>query len=339
MQHLASDIAYNDPKLPDLKWMEDMTGLSYLGKVITLDKLRSGLHKLNDKVAQLLADLSGGELLPCEIPDQLNDAMSKDDINYSFLNHHSFTNLHLGIVQNMFKVPEFNFSGIHVASSNELILDQHKMKNILQVCAEINKLLMILVHTVSSQPPRASEEVDLRLRNGHRHRNIFLVLGKIWRVIHATKTENITKHSAFIPSVLPSEITQHLLYYLVHIRPLEIFLAEKVYDIQTKELYQEFLYVQMGKRVEPDQFSKAMSEEMEVHCGISLGVSEWRHIAIALKRAFIHELLYSNHTRQDVGDTAASHSTCMALLGCIGPFWSGKWGSRKWVRAGWHVPL
>jgi hypothetical protein len=99
----------------------------------------------------------------------------------------------------------------------------------------------------------------------------------------------------------------------VHIRPLEIFLAEKVYDIQTKKLYQEFLFVQMGKSVTSDQFSKALSEAMEEHCNIeSLGIAAWRHIAIALKREFIPPSADPFDDHQDVGDTAAGHTTRIA---------------------------
>jgi hypothetical protein len=69
---------------------------------------------------------------------------------------------------------------------------------------------------------------------------------------------------------IPSEISHHLLYYLVHIWPLEIFLAGEVYGNQAQLLYQDFLFVQMGKHVTPDQFSKVLSEEMKEHCGAAL---------------------------------------------------------------------
>lgn len=314
MQEVASSIAYNEPKQPDLIWKKDMTGLSYYDTVVDLKPLRSGLHKINDKLAKLLVNISGGELLPCNIPENFQDPMSKEDIGYSFLNHSSFTQHHLQIVKDMLKNPDLNFISMET-SSNQLVLSQSDMIKVLQECAEINKLLMVLMHMVCSQPPRASEEVDLRIRNGHRHRNVFMVFQEIWRVVNATKTENSTGHSVFIPALPPPEIGQHLLYYLVHIRPLEIFLATQVYGQEAQSLYHDFLYVQMGKRVTPDQLSKAMSEETEKYCGVALKVSDWRHIAIALMRTFIKTSLEppsTSNPAQNIGDLAGSHTTAIA---------------------------
>lgn len=314
IQHVASTIAFKEPKQPDIVWREDMTGLSHCETVVDLKSLRSGLHNINDRLAQLLSEISGGKLLPCSPPENYSDPMSKEDVGYTFLNHQSLSQHHLKIVKYMLENTESKLISTKT-SSNELILSTVEMIHILEACAEINKLLMILMHMVCSQPPRASEEVDLRIQNGHRHRNIFLVFGKIWRVVAATKTENLTGHSDFIPALLPSEIGQHLLYYLVHIWPLEILLAEQVYGQEAKSLYHDFLYVQKGKRVTPDQLSKAMFEETTRYCGVSLKVSNWRHIAISLMRRFIITSLHPpSHTKptQNIGDLAAAHTTATA---------------------------
>jgi hypothetical protein len=132
----------------------------------------------------------------------------------------------------------------------------------------------------------------------------------MWKIIEATKTENTIGHSAFIPAVLPSKIAQHFFYYLVYVRPLEIFLSAKVYGPSTKVLYQEFLYVQLGKQVTSDQFSHSMSQLMAAHCGTAIGIRAWQHLAIALKREFIPPSMVDPfQTHQDVSDLAASHST------------------------------
>jgi hypothetical protein len=94
------------------------------------------------------------------------------------------------------------------------------------------------------------------------------------------------------------------------VQPLEIFLSAKVYGPSTKVLYQEFLYVQLGKQVTSDQFSHSMSQLMAAHCGAAIGIRAWRHLAIALKREFIPpSMIDPFQTHQDVSDLAASHST------------------------------
>ncbi|KAH8976357.1 hypothetical protein EDB86DRAFT_2781103, partial [Lactarius hatsudake] len=311
LQHLASAIAYSDALPPNIIWKEDLTELTYKSTRININQLRKGLHTINDEVHQLLVKLSGGTLLPCKIPTDLDDDLTKDEAGHSFLNHPSLSHQHLSIVHHMIKDPSLNF--IIQDHSNQLYFSQATMSFILTICAKINQLLMVLLHTVSSQPPRGTEEIDIRLWNGHRHRNIFFLFGQVWKIIQATKTENTMGHSTFIPAVLPPEVAQHLFYYLVHVRPLETFLSEKVYGASAKNLYQEFLYVQLGKQVTSDQFSHSMSQIMASQCGAAIGIRAWRHLAIALKREFIPPSLvdpFQNH--QDVGDMAASHSTWTA---------------------------
>jgi hypothetical protein len=311
LQHLASSIAYSDALPPNIVWKEDMTELTYKSTRVNLSQLRIGLHGINDEVHHLLIKLSGGQLLPCKIPTDLDDDLTKNEAGHSFLNHPSLIHQHLSIVNSMIKDPSLNF--ISQDHSNQLHFSHGTMSFILTICASINEKLMILLHMVSSQPPRGTEEIDIRLWNGHRHRNIFLVFGQVWKIIQATKTENSMGHSTFIPAVLPPEVAQHLFYYLVHIRPLEIFLSEKVYDPSVKILYQEFLYVQMGKQVTSDQFSHFMSQALASQCGATIGIRAWRHLAIALKQEFIPPSMvdpFQNH--QDVGDIAASHSTSTA---------------------------
>jgi hypothetical protein len=311
LQHLASAIAYSDPLPPNIIWKEDMTELTYKSTRVNLTQLRKGLHTINDKILHLLTKLSGGQLLPCIIPTNLDDDLTKDEAGHSFLNHPSLSHQQCSIVEQLIKDPTLNFiSNDHI---NHLHFSHGTMTMILTICAQINQMLMVLLHITSSQPPRGTEEIDIRLWNGHRHRNIFLVFGQIWKIIEATKTENTIGHSAFIPAVLPSEIAQHLFYYLVHVRPLEIFLSAKVYGSSTKVLYQEFLYVQLGKQVTSDQFSHSMSQLMAAHCGAAIGIRAWRHLAIALKREFIPpSMIDPFQTHQDVSDLAASHSTWTA---------------------------
>lgn len=270
LQHLASAIAYSDALPPNIIWKEDLTELTYKSTCVNLTQLRNGLHRINDEVHHLLTKLSGGKLLPCQIPMDLDDDLTKDEAGHSFLNHASLTHQHLSIVHLMIKDPSLKF--VSQDHSNQLHFSKATMTLILTICAKINEKLMVLLHTVSSQPPRGTEEIDIRLWNGHRHRNIFLLFGQMWKIIQATKTENTIGHSTFIPAVLPPEVAQHLFYYLVHVRPLEIFLSEKVYGASAKILYQEFLYVQMGKQLTSDQFSHSLSQTMASQCGAAIGL-------------------------------------------------------------------
>ena len=92
-------------------------------------------------MAKLLVNISGGKLMPCDIPENFHNSMSKEYIGYTFFNHPSFTQHHLQIVKDMLKNPDLNIISMET-TSNQLALSQPRMIKILQECAEINKLLI-----------------------------------------------------------------------------------------------------------------------------------------------------------------------------------------------------
>ena len=92
-------MAYSDALPPNIIWKEDLTELTYKSTRVNLSQLRKGLHSINDQVHHLLTRLSGGQLLPCTIPTDLDDDLTKDEAGHSFLHHPSLTHHHLSIVR------------------------------------------------------------------------------------------------------------------------------------------------------------------------------------------------------------------------------------------------
>lgn len=122
-----------------------MTGLSYCKIIVDLKSLISDHYNINDRLAQLLSDISGGKLLPCSPSEKYSDLMSKKDVDWTFLNHPS--------------------------------LSQHHLKS-----AEINNLIMVLMHMVCSQPSHAwicTYKMDIDTKYFHS-------FWDIWRVVATT---------------------------------------------------------------------------------------------------------------------------------------------------------
>jgi hypothetical protein len=73
---------------------------------------------------------------------------------------------------------------------------------------------------MTSSGGRGEEFAESRLENGDRPRS-FLVDsdGECTLATRRLKTETITKKTTFIPSVIPREISELLLRYLIVIRP------------------------------------------------------------------------------------------------------------------------
>jgi hypothetical protein len=256
-------------------------------------------------------NLSDGNPLPYHIPDDLVDDMTNDHQNYSWLNDPAVAQSRLPLMKHVLSSSDFDIQFID--HSGNMHFKQPGMIQFLQFTAEINRLLSVLNHMVPSQPSRGTEDVDIRIRNGHRHRNIFHTHGQYWTVMQYSKTENVTGHNSWIPILYPDEIAHLNEYYLIHIRPLEIFFAEQLYGEEAKLLYQEFLYVQNGKHITSDQFSTHLSMVTAKYCGVALRIRAWRHIAIALKRAFISpSLINPFQPHNDTGDLATGHGTHQA---------------------------
>ena len=57
-----------------------MTGLSYCKIIVDLKSLISDLYNINDRLAQLLSDISKGKLLPCSPSENYSDLMFKKDV-------------------------------------------------------------------------------------------------------------------------------------------------------------------------------------------------------------------------------------------------------------------
>ena len=101
--------------------------------------------------------------------------------------------------------------------------------------------------------------------------------------------------------------------YLILFRPLEKVLANVLYGPQGLQTYHEYLFVEMGKTVPSDVFSDTLQDLTQFYVGAKLGLSSYRHIAIAIKREYIPSIYRVDIGDEDeVGDLSSGHSSEMA---------------------------
>ncbi len=286
-----------------------MTSVSFKGHALEVAKLRSGLQHLAQDLQGKMHDLTGGVLLQHSIPDKLVDDMSCDAAGYSWLKNASFANKDMELLQYLMADKQYNLS---LLDGLDIHWNHVGVQRFMTRAAEINQMLSILNHILPSQPPRGTEFMDVRICNGLRMRNLFYSHGNWWFIMQYHKSTNVRGQDQFVPMLIPKSLAQILVYYLIHIRPVEAFFAGILWGAEAEKNYREFLYMQNGKRVTSEQFSSHLQRWSSKYFDSELSVNPYRHIAIALKRAFIPPSYNDPFAGNDVGDLAAGHSSKQA---------------------------
>lgn len=294
---------------PTIVWSKDFSWLAYLGVRVKVDDIRSGLHNLVDYINAQMASVTDDVLLPITVPLDIPDDLTNDTPHHTWLDNEAVAMPKMPILQALMQ-PTSKFKVYTQDAAGNVVWLDHGMRTFLQFCADINLKLSVVNHMVPSQPSRGTENGDLRIRNGHRHRNWYVIDGEVVTIVQATKMENITGCDDWIPQYYPSELSFINQYFLLLLRPVEAFFASKVFGSPTKDIYQEQLYVQDGKRMTSEAFSNHLAQVTSEYMGAALKIRAWRHIAIALRRRHIPPSSVDPfHVHDSAEDHAASHGT------------------------------
>ena len=175
----------------------------------------------------------------------------------------------------------------------------------------IMHLFASLLHMTSGQPSRGTEIVDTKIQNSYRKRNLFKDHGDTWIIINYNKTTNTSQTDRFIPHLVYSRLADMLDYYLVVIRPFVEDLAGFVYGDEVRNIYKEYLFVDLNKKLESEDFSKSLGTVTEEFFGVCIILQAWRHISIAMKREYI-SAHYLGFRLDEIGDQQSGHDTSSA---------------------------
>jgi len=91
----------------------------------------------------------------------------------------------------------------------------------------------------------------------------------------------------FLPILVADELQTLQEKYLLVIRPVEELLALILWGQEARVLYHEYMYVEMGRRVDSDMFSRHLRSYLGEYVGADLGVEELRQITVTIMREYI----------------------------------------------------
>lgn len=283
-QRFVSSLAYSETSAPSISVSDDALRFSYKDKCVEIPQLIQGIRKLFEDTVQDVNNLFQNHSIPINIPAIVPDDMTNTTRGYSWLNNGCFAE---PFALMRILCDDKSLRLCQKDPSGGLIWNTSAVVTTLQKCKKINKGLSVLCHTATGQPCRAKEFVDLKYRNGTRPRGLFREFNNLLIVPRRLKTETTTGREVFIPRYVPPELQALLEQYLIIVRPVEEQLAYQAYGEEERNLYEEYVWVQMGRVISGEDFSDCLEEYTERYIGCALSIQPWRHMAISWTREYL----------------------------------------------------
>ncbi|EPQ50154.1 hypothetical protein GLOTRDRAFT_26194, partial [Gloeophyllum trabeum ATCC 11539] len=169
-QRFISSLAFSETTAPSITISDDATKFAYKGKLLQLADLTGGVRRLFQDTENQMNKLFHGQNIPINIPDHVPDDMTNAERDYSWLNNGTFTEP--GILWKIL-TQDKDLRLCPVDPSGALMWNPGAMNEVMEVCSQINKSLAVLCHVLAGQPARATEFVDLKIRNSTSPRGLF----------------------------------------------------------------------------------------------------------------------------------------------------------------------
>lgn len=284
-QRFASTIAFNESRPPTTTLSPNAKIVTYKDKTMHLDNWINGMRQAFNDATALVTQLFQKKDFCIKMPDNLVDNMTNSTYGYSMLNQLVSENPHV-LMQHLI-TNSSNTPPCKLANDKTLIWDTAWQLKWMQTAGALNQVLASLHHTVPGQPSRIAELCDFRIRNGLRGRNIFHDHGAIWFIGRRFKSENLLGHEEFIPVKLPPELAHLFLLYLVIIRPVEVNFARRLWGQDAAELYNEYLYITNGRRLEEHMFYPLFKDFTLHYFQCCIGVRGYRQMVVVIARAYL----------------------------------------------------
>jgi hypothetical protein len=192
--------------------------------------------------------------------------------------------------------------------------------------ARINRGISVLNDVVNSLPARGTEFVDQKIRNSWRRRGSYRDQGKLRWVNQYSKKTNGRKMDTFIPTLVANELQGLQEKYMILFRPVEEVIALELWGEEARVLYHEYMYVEMGRRVDSDMFSRHLQSYLKDYIGADINVEELRQLSVGVMREYIPAQSHYMVEDSNVGDLIQDHGTHTSR-----GFYAGLEGSMPWL--------
>ncbi|KAJ7672958.1 hypothetical protein B0H14DRAFT_2656995 [Mycena olivaceomarginata] len=299
---LFATLVYNTVRPANMRVSPDYLNFTYNLATLHLPALRVVVPTAVGELKMLLEKLEMGIKIPVTYPAVFKDDWTTEEAGDSFLRYNKFLDEDCPWIRGLFQSNAVGLASrssdgsLRYDSDGKLLLDSHVVNNILNNDRAFVDLAMILCYMTSSGA-RGEEFAEGRLENGDRPRSLLVDYdGEVTLATRRLKTETITKKTMFIPSVIPREISELLLKYLIVIRPgineLVRMHCGKVAAVRQAE----FLWVSRGKVYDGDKLGELLESFTGDKLGVAFGRRSIRQVLTEVVRIYFNRNIFNENT-------------------------------------------
>ncbi|KAG9105517.1 hypothetical protein FRC07_009221, partial [Ceratobasidium sp. 392] len=174
--------------------------------------------------------------------------------------------------------------------------------------------LALAVNFVSGQPSRGVEFSLVRLINeGWRVRNIYYMgNGRIAIVLFYTKTSSITGKDRVVAHCVPWRIAKLMITMDALIRPFACQALDIVAGEEARRIQETFEFALRGQMNQSPILSADLRDFFESALDVSIGLRDYRHLAIVVMRHELLEFIGPSERALAVVDLQAGHGSAIA---------------------------
>ncbi|KAJ7830767.1 hypothetical protein B0H13DRAFT_2371827 [Mycena leptocephala] len=281
---------------PVMRVSADYNDFTYLGTTLHLPKLRHTVQSAVLELKKRLDDLMMGIDVPVEYPKIWTDVWTNEEAGYSFLKSNTFFQERRPWIRRLLQsktvgLASRNLDGsVRRDANGNILLNSHVTQDILAKDRDFLNLAMPLSYVTTGL--RGEEFAEIRLENWDRPRGFFVDQnGDCWFASGRTKPESITRKTTFIPSLIPQEISDLLLKYIIVVRPgiTELVRLQHMADDKGVAAFRqsEFLWVSDGEVFDGKKLGGLLEEFSQFCCsGGKAGLRPLRHIFTEIMRVY-----------------------------------------------------
>ncbi|KAJ6568192.1 hypothetical protein B0H10DRAFT_2444690 [Mycena sp. CBHHK59/15] len=297
---LLAKLVYGATQPANLHVTPDCMTFTYLKTTVHLPTLRHGIRKAVITLQSLFNDLEMGIKVPLEFPKVWKDNWTTEAAGDSFMQYNKFFDEDYPWLRGLLQSKKVNLVSLHGDGSpcydrdGDVLLNSEVVNTIFAKNRAFLQLMMVLCYLTSSGS-RGEEFAEYRALNGDRPRSIFMSPdGECTLSPRRIKTEGTTEQMLFLPSLVPPELRDILLKYLIVIRPvINILVRIRSRDGPAAVHQAEFLWAFEGDVLTGDELGHLVESFTEAECGAKINRSSLRQIVTEMMR------VYSTHQLPD----------------------------------------
>lgn len=308
----GKQIRMTTPAYGVVSWKESTIRFKQIS--LSIERLTEGVQSMVGRLQVLMDKLTfvDDRTLPLDRPvvewDDLHDNVTLDGVGLNFADdprnkwmHSDWLNGLLGRRKDLKR--EWVTAS---REGQEPKFNTQRAKTYLDDVERFRELLLVAIHMLCGQAPRASELLGLRHVNTSVGglRNVIVEDGLVSLVFHYHKGYNITGHTKIIHRYLPRELGDVLIRYLWVVVPFcQAIQARAIgHKHASPFLWNKTFIYGKGDDLDDDtwrcqlwssdKMRRIMMETTRVYLGWAINISNWRHISIAIARKFLsgHDL-------------------------------------------------